>query len=346
MTPPTHAAMPDISADPFRERRRGVRRATFQLLGARLVFESESAELMRLVDWAYAGLPRHTLSARVPRLAVRLVLGGNAGSRKSAAPAPLATSSGVGILCGASPKTSMAAVCPAGRSALVVVERELLRFPYHLRYELIEFAVFTLVARAQNLMPLHAACVGSGGRGLLLLGASGAGKSTAMLHCALAGMHMISEDSLFVTPDTLRATGVAELSAHSPRVASLPAGAAGRRAASLPDHTPPQRRGEIGNRPQATAFSSRAPTGRAGRRGGAALAECRSRSVSDHVEIAPAPCPSAGHPAVCRRPAGLAAVLAGGRRTLPAFELSRGRHPNETVQVLRQLLRDLARGGS
>src|SRR5579885_3318836 len=209
MTPATHAAMPDISADPFRERRRGVRRATLQLLGARFVFESESAELMRLVDWAYAGLPRHTLSARVPRLAVRLVLGGDAGARESDEPAPLAMSSGVGFLCGASPKTSMTAVYPSAGAALVVVERELLRFPYHLRYELIEFAVFTLAARAQSLVPLHAACVGSGGRGLLLLGASGAGKSTAMLHCALAGLDLVSEDSLFVTPDTLLATGVA-----------------------------------------------------------------------------------------------------------------------------------------
>ena len=30
-----------------------------------------------------------------------------------------------------------------------------------------------------------------------------------MLHCALAGLDTVSEDSLFVTPDTLRATGVA-----------------------------------------------------------------------------------------------------------------------------------------
>ena len=138
MTPPTHAAMPDISADPFRERRRGMHRATLQLLGARFGFESESEELMRVVDWAFAGLPRHTLSARVPRLAVKLVLGGKAGCRNPAEPAPLATSSGVGFFCGASPTTSMAAVHPSGHAALVVVERELLRFPYHLRYELIE----------------------------------------------------------------------------------------------------------------------------------------------------------------------------------------------------------------
>jgi hypothetical protein len=337
--------MPDISADPFEERRRGLRRATLQLLGARLVFESESAQLMRLVDWAYAGLPRHRLSARVPRLAVRLVLGGNAGPRKSGEPAPLATSSGVGFLCGASPKTSMAAIYPSGRAALVVIERELLRFPYHLRYELIEFAVSTLVARAQNLMPLHAACVGSGGRGLLLLGASGAGKSTAMLHCALAGLDLVAEDSLFVTPDTLRATGVANfLHIRRESLRFLQA----REAAEL----------------------LRSPTIR--RRSGVEKLEIDLRRA--RFRLAPRPVELVGVVELCPRRAGAGASFTalGSRqllarlrdsqpyakgfrgwrlfsravRRLPAFELSRGRHPNETVEVLQQLLRDIPPGRS
>jgi serine kinase of HPr protein (carbohydrate metabolism regulator) len=54
---------------------------------------------------------------------------------------------------------------------------------YLTRYELIEFAVFTLAQRVQGLVPLHAACVGRAGRGLLLMGGSGAGKSTLALHC-------------------------------------------------------------------------------------------------------------------------------------------------------------------
>lgn len=345
MTSATQAAMPDISADPFRERRRGVRRATLQLLGARVVFESESAELMRLVDWAYAGLPRHTLSARVPRLAIRLVLGGHAGSRKSDEPAPLAMSSGAGFLCGASSTTSMTVIYPSGRAALVVVDRELLRFPYHVRYELIEFAVFTLVARAQDLMPLHAACVGSGGRGLLLLGASGAGKSTAMLHCALAGLDLVSEDSLFVRPDTLRATGAANfLHIRRESLRLLPE----RLAAEL----------------------RRSPTIR--RRSGVEKFEIDLRQP--RFRLAPRPVELAGVVELCPRDAGAGASLTalGSRqllarlrdtqpyaanlrgwqafsravRRLPAFELSRGGHPNETVEVLQQLLRDILPGRS
>src|SRR3546814_4333811 len=85
----------------------------------------------------------------------------------------------------------------------------MLDWPYHLRYELIEFAVFLLAARCQRPVPLHAACVGRGGRGILLLGASGSGKSTLVLHSLLQGLDVLSEDAVFVQPDGMLATGVA-----------------------------------------------------------------------------------------------------------------------------------------
>jgi energy-coupling factor transporter ATP-binding protein EcfA2 len=76
------------------------------------------------------------------------------------------------------------------------------------RYELIEFAAVTLAARVQRLVPLHAACVGRRDRGLLLLGASGAGKSTMCLAAALAGVELLSEDSVFVAAERMLATGL------------------------------------------------------------------------------------------------------------------------------------------
>src|SRR5258708_36266490 len=85
----------------------------------------------------------------------------------------------------------------------------MLRFPYHTRYEVIEFAVFTLASRAQRLVPLHAACVGLDGRGILLMGPSGSGKSTVALQCLLDGFDFLSEDSVFVAPNSMRATGTA-----------------------------------------------------------------------------------------------------------------------------------------
>ncbi|MFZ0499976.1 MAG: hypothetical protein WAM52_12645, partial [Steroidobacteraceae bacterium] len=209
----------DIAADPFKEHAGGLLRVRHQVLGGAFEFASDSPELMRLVRWAYHGLPRHRLSVSPPRMVVRLMLGGPAageprrrdtrGRRDRAEPAPFAMLSTPGLLCGASPSSTLAVMSAEQRSALIVVPRQLLRFPYHLRYELIELAVFTLAARAQGLMPLHAACVSHGPRGLLLIGDSGAGKSTAVLHCALRGLGLVSEDSLFVAPRSLLATGVA-----------------------------------------------------------------------------------------------------------------------------------------
>src|SRR3546814_1842255 len=47
-------------------------------------------------------------------------------------------------------------VSPRRRRARVVASANMLDWPYHLRYELIEFAVFLLAARCQRLVPLHA----------------------------------------------------------------------------------------------------------------------------------------------------------------------------------------------
>ncbi len=135
--------------------------------------------------------------------------------------------SGAGLLCGTTSSSDFAVLSGDHRSGLVVVSRDRLRFPYHTRYELIEFAVFTLAARAQGLMPLHGACVGHEGRGLLLFGDSGAGKSTASLHCLMRGMDFLAEDSVFVTPDTMLATGIANfLHVRCDSLHSLPAASA------------------------------------------------------------------------------------------------------------------------
>jgi hypothetical protein len=203
------AGPPDVSADPFHEQILPVSRARMHLLGGAFEFECESPELRRLVDWAYGGLPQHKLTKSPPRIRVRIAPAPRARRRAQADPAHIQMLSGAGLLCGKTSSSDFAVLSAEQRSALVVVSRDRLRFPYHTRYELIEFAVFTLAARAQGLMPLHGACVGHKGRGLLLFGDSGAGKSTAALHCLLRGMDFLAEDSVFVTPDTMLATGIA-----------------------------------------------------------------------------------------------------------------------------------------
>jgi len=210
MSRKNHTMVPDLYADPFGERSATMVREPLQLLGGRFQFESNSRQLLRLVDSAYAGLPRHRLSAVVPRLRIRLILrsGARALPRRSVEPAPIAMFSGAGFLGGATDSSDFVIVSPRERAALVVVSPQMVRFAYHTRYELIEFAMFTLAARSQGLTSLHAACVGRAGRGILLMGPSGSGKSTVTLHCLLQGFDFLSEDSVFVEPDTMLATGV------------------------------------------------------------------------------------------------------------------------------------------
>jgi hypothetical protein len=210
--------LPEILSDPFGERSPMLARKPLQLLGGRFRFDSNSPELLRLVDSAYAGLPRHWLSTEAPELRVSLLLTTPPKARASAGvqrtlnrsePPPVAMLHGAGLLGGATASSNAVIMSPREGAALVVVSPRMLQFPYHTRYELIEFAVFTLAARAQKLVPLHAACIGLGGRGILLMGPSGAGKSTVALHCLLGGLDFLAEDSVFVAPDTMLATGIA-----------------------------------------------------------------------------------------------------------------------------------------
>ncbi len=209
MTRKNDTMIPDQYADPFGERAPAMMRKHLQLLGGRFQFESNSGQLLRLVDSAYAGLPRHRLSAAVPRLRVRLSLMSAGRPHRRSEPAALDMLSGAGFLGGATDRSNFVVLSPEQRAALVVVSPQMLKFPYHTRYELIEFAVFTLAARSQGLASLHAACVGRAGRGILLMGPSGSGKSTVTLQCLLHGFDFLSEDSVFVAPDTMLATGVA-----------------------------------------------------------------------------------------------------------------------------------------
>ncbi|RPH50190.1 MAG: serine kinase [Lysobacterales bacterium] len=203
-----HVAAADPASDPFGERYACPLRTRARVLGGVFEFESNSRPLLRLVNVAFADLPPHSFRAAPPQFRIRLVL--------TSAEAPLAGDevprmrlhSGAGLLCGTMDCANFAVVSPTERTGLVVVSRNMLRHPYHIRYELIEFAVYTLASRAQQLVSLHAACIGGNECGLLLIGPSGAGKSTLSLHCLMRDMELVAEDGVLVAPDTLLATGV------------------------------------------------------------------------------------------------------------------------------------------
>jgi hypothetical protein len=198
----------DVSADPFCERPPHCISVHKQILGGRFRFESTSPELLQLVEAAYGGLPRHQLPTAAPEFSVELRLVSRQAPPYAAEPPAVRTQSGAGLLCGVVDASNYVVMAPDQRRALVVASEDMLGYPYHLRYELIEFAVFTLAARGMGMVPLHGACVGQHGRGILLLGASGSGKSTLALHSVLQGLDFIAEDAVFVRPESLLATGV------------------------------------------------------------------------------------------------------------------------------------------
>jgi hypothetical protein len=202
------AAALDPVADPFKERLKNPARRRFRLFGAWFQFESNSRRLLQLVDAAFARLPQSTLSAGALRLRISLRLQPDATLGSVTVPPRLRFQGAAGLVCATVDQANFVVVAPQQRSALIVVSRDMLRFPYHLRYELLEFAVYVLATRALGLMPLHAACIGRGKRALLLMGRSSTGKSTVSLHCLLHGLTVLAEDSVFVRPDSLLAFAV------------------------------------------------------------------------------------------------------------------------------------------
>jgi hypothetical protein len=209
------SSLPNISdphhaTDPFGEFRPGGLKRELTLLGARFEFRSHSAELLDLVDAAYAGLPAHHLDLLQAPLRVELtLLEGNAPTEAGEPPEPQMRG-GAGLFGAVIDAANFAFVSPESRSATVGISRGLLaHHRYHARYELLEFAVFMLASRAQRLVALHGACVGWQGRGALLIGESGAGKTTLAMQSLLDGLEFLTEDASFVDPASLRATGVA-----------------------------------------------------------------------------------------------------------------------------------------
>jgi len=195
--------------DPFSERSDHRISLSVQIMGERFLFETASESLLRVVEMAYGGLPQHSVPATAREFRIELRLLPRQISSKNAEPPPVQMISGAGFLCGVMDASNYVIMAPEQCRALIVTSEEMLDRPYHLRYELIEFAVFILATRALGLVSLHGACVGRQGRGILLLGTSGSGKSTLALHSLLDGLEFVAEDAVFVRPDNMLAVGVA-----------------------------------------------------------------------------------------------------------------------------------------
>jgi hypothetical protein len=81
------------------------------------------------------------------------------------------------------------------------LSRSALQNTSYIRYHFIEAVVLVMISTS-FVTPLHAACVGKYGQGMLLCGDSGAGKSTLAYACARAGWTYTSDDSTYLIRDT------------------------------------------------------------------------------------------------------------------------------------------------
>ncbi len=355
------ASLPDeIPPDPFGERERVALHQRHQLLGGQFHFETDSPQLLRIVDQAYARLPSHRFARPGPRLDVKLLLTRAmsprtrreraAGHKRAAAashiePPQVRPLSGGGLLCGAMESANFMAVTPQQRSAVVVVSPDMLQFSYHIRYELLEFAVYMLAARVQRLIPLHAACVGLGGTGILLLGESGAGKTTLALHCLRKRLDFLAEDSVLVEPKGLLATGLANylhIRRDSLRFlpgaerASLLRGATViRRRSGVEKLEIDLRRAQFRLAPSPLRIVAAARVSPAGAGGGPLLVPVKGRELLIHLASTQ---PYAASHAGWR---GFARAV----ERLPTFELRRGRHPAEAAAALQELLQGMRSRG-
>lgn len=347
MTTKNRSANPDTEADPFGERLPTLPHQPMHLLGGRFHFSSNSRNLLRIVDSAYDGLPGHRLSAKIPDLRVTLLeTGSRVGrgsseglfSRNRREPPPVSMLYGAGLLAGATDFSNFVVLSPRERSALVAVSPQMLRYPYHTRYELIEFAVFTLAARVQHMISLHAACIGRKGLGVLLMGPSGSGKSTVTLLGLLQGFDILAEDSVFISPDSMLATGIANflhVRADSLRwverardIATIRRSPVIRRRSGVRKFEVDLRRAAYSLAPRplqttAVVFLSAQSAGR-----GAILKPISKSNLTSRLTAAQAY--AANQPewgAFCKKVA-----------KLDVFELRRGRHPREAVDALGELL--------
>ena len=201
--------MSAAASDPFGEDTAAAVRARLNVLGGAFVVTSSARELLDLAIEAFGGLPSQRLERRMPQFNVRLVLNERerTWTRGDAPPPPMFTS-GAGLLSATIDAGNFAVVDVGMSRGLISISKAMLEQPYYPRYELIELVFLTLASRVQALVPLHAAWIGSDGDGVLVMGGSGTGKSTLCLHALAGGMQLLSEDSAFVAPKTLRVTGV------------------------------------------------------------------------------------------------------------------------------------------
>jgi len=190
--------MKNAADDPFGERRPRGKLRILHVAGSWITFESENQALLDLAEYAYGGMKPAARAPARTTIRVRLMSTADVAPLRGREPPEPRASAFEGMVLGSVDAANFVLVDPERRAALVAISPAMLRHRYHARYELLEFAVSVLLTRVHGTVPLHAACIGTRRSCVLLLGDSGAGKSTACVSALLGGLHYVAEDSVIV----------------------------------------------------------------------------------------------------------------------------------------------------
>jgi hypothetical protein len=137
---------------------------------------------------SWAGLPKRFDE---PPLELRCVV--SEGAAPDCPPPPVVRAQRNLALWAADAENSWCCDMVAGFGAAWVTER-LAENARYLRYHVLEAMAYSLLG-SLHVVPLHAACVALAGRGVLLAGDSGSGKSSLAYACARRGWTYIADDS-------------------------------------------------------------------------------------------------------------------------------------------------------
>jgi HPr serine kinase-like protein len=163
-------------------------RGTYYPLGFAVEIATNCGEVLAAAEESWGGFQK-----KFSELPLRLEIGVMADGSRDCPPPPDCRSRGNLLTIIAD--TRNFSVCDLSRGfAFAWLTQSAAADRAYLRYFFLEATVSTLL-EALYLTPLHAACVQIEGRGVLLCGESGAGKSSLAFACARSGWKFLSDDS-------------------------------------------------------------------------------------------------------------------------------------------------------
>jgi hypothetical protein len=167
------------------------------VLGIDTRFESNSADVLTLVEVAFGRWRELSASERSPADSARIRVLVNHGSEQTTGRSPISYVSPSENRVIIESRGSIGFVDAARRESIAYVTSELVGDRDHFRVAVLEAMTFALLACFDR-HPIHAAAITTGERTVLLAGPSGSGKSTLAYLAHSAGIDVLSDDHVWV----------------------------------------------------------------------------------------------------------------------------------------------------